>query len=306
MKSKIIYFVLYLVVIAELLVVIHERDLMIESLEVDKLINEYIQKLTIDTQSPNVSFTVTPVTVSENDFTFNSPNLISDEEKESLQFFAELNPQSSGFAGFVPKTLNSKSPDPSQKVIFKKVSDKAYMTFKFGFVDLPPAIRGQVATKKDVYIKYDVYCKTPRIIPEKYVALKTIEPIFSKMLTDTTTLSLIAFRYGLKEKPKIEETAKRIVVRFMLGMNPKVLFELLDNYGEKYYFGIDKNKIEGEISRIAGIVNSAGSDEQKALEYKKLQQLMINELKGKLGFSDAEDFYFEESNKLTLNVKVTL
>ncbi len=307
MKAGYVYFVLYIIVLLELLVVIHERDLMIESLEVDRLIDKYILKLTVDTKSPEDTYKVSTVSVEENSFTFFSPNLISDEEKESVHFFAELNPQSAYLSGFVPAKLNTLKPDENQKVFFKKVSDKAVMTMRFGFRDLPPNLAGLVATQKDVYIKYDVYCKTPRIIPSEYVAIKTIEPIFAKMLSDTATLSLIASRYGLKEKTEIENSSKRIVIRFMLGMTPKTLYDLLESSREKFYFGINKEKVDAELLRISeSVKNNNLDDSKKNDEYLKLKNLLISELKGKFGFPNSDDFYLEESNKFTFSIKLRL
>lgn len=308
MKSKIIYFVLYLVVIAELLVVIHERDLLIQQLKFEKLLDKYLNKLTIDIKSSADTYS-TPTTgkVSTNSFTFFSPNLISDEEISSVQFFAELNPESAGLSGFIPRSLNTSNIDKTKKIYFEKVGSDALLTLNFGFNDLPGNIAASVATQRDVFIKYDVWCKTSRIIPGDYVALKTIEPLFNNILTDTSTAALISLRYGLKEKNEIENQAKRIVIRFMLGMNPKVLYELLDNFGEKYYFGIDKSKIESEMSKIGTEIQAAGSDEKKSEEtYLKLREFMIKELRGKLGFEDTDDFYMEESNKLTFSVKLRL
>ncbi len=174
-KSKVpFYFVLYLVVLVELLAVIIERDS--TELELQARLNEYatIQDSIISLYSQPILLDVQEETdwlISSKDsvhILISVSNLHSLEEKSGVQYYITTNDEGNYYNVFVDKTTGNGN-----------------FYFK---------------TNKNGIYNFDVYCKLRRQLP-RYLPDIIIEGIFAKIGTDyKATSDTVSFRVKAKHK----------------------------------------------------------------------------------------------------------
>jgi len=189
MKSKIIYFVLYLVVIAELLVVIHERDILIRELKIKQDIEKYIQPVILDTLVNKESFAIPSSPGSMYNVLY-VRNLVSREEKINLKLIGKRVVPSSGSEGYLPEVIGTENPETRGNIkLYKKLYDSDVILFRFsgkwGDFPIPP-----VGGKTEV--SYDVYAEVRRTLPSE-LQVETIDKILAQI--DTLKKDEIKFSY---------------------------------------------------------------------------------------------------------------
>ncbi|NCQ17178.1 MAG: hypothetical protein COZ80_03265 [Ignavibacteria bacterium CG_4_8_14_3_um_filter_37_9] len=155
MKKSLVYFILYLVLLTELLVVITERD---EAEEVqDQIRDKMLSSMATSYKNPLLLAIPQPKT----DFNLGDPEnkevvvvmtpigLVSDEEKKSVEFHVEVAPGSSTPAGWPSGGLDVKNGNESFKIVR---SD-----------DGNGKLVGKIETAGDFQFK--AYCKVERQLP---------------------------------------------------------------------------------------------------------------------------------------------
>ena len=190
MKSKIIYFVLYLVVIAELLVVIHERDILIRELKIKQDIEKYIQPVILDTLVNKEKFGVPSNEGSIYNVLY-VKNLVSREEKINLRLIGKRIVPASASDNFLPESISSENKGGIGKIrLYKKLFDSDVALFRFtsSWSDLPvkPPVGGKVE------VSYDVYAEVRRTLPSE-LQVETIDKILTQI--DTLKKDDIKFSY---------------------------------------------------------------------------------------------------------------
>lgn len=176
-RSKVpFYFVLYLVVLVELLAVIIERDS--TELELQARLNEYatIQDSIISLYSRPILLDVqeeTDWSISSKDSAhvlISVSNLHTLEEKSGVQYYINANDEGNYYNVFVDKTTGNGN-----------------FYFK---------------TNKNGIYNFDVYCKLRRQLP-RYLPDIIIDGIFAKVGTDyKATSDTVNFKVKAKHKPK--------------------------------------------------------------------------------------------------------
>lgn len=301
-----IYFVLYIVVIAELMIVINERDVLLDELkgkltklEVGKYINKII--LGVSEEKENV-FTLQYS--GEGSYTVScfSRNTISDEEKNSGYFEAKLAP---GSVAFFPANLSTKDPDNLQRGSLIRKENNCALTLRANQKDfLNSNLAWALKDKQQVPVTYHVVLKTPRKMPAEY-SFGTIDSILNKVL-DGSADKLIDSAYGEKKGKKEKELVKnQLVLRYLLGLEPKQLFDLLRNTGNRYYFNYPE--IGNEVKKASNKIESLQNEDEKEPYYKNLMDIYQSKFKGnkKYGFDNSEDFYYFVTDKIPLTVNLS-
>jgi hypothetical protein len=314
MKSKIIYFVLYLVVIAELLVVIHERDLLVESLNIDKIVTTALQKLVVETRQESNTYSVSYDQLVPATFTVYAPDLISETEKQVVQFYAEIEQSSSNLFGknFFPEFLSTEKSDTTKRAFLTKVGDKCNLTIKTSFQDLPGNVASRLtSTNSNIVLKYYIYAKTPRILSGD-ISPTNMEQLFDHLLNpDSTEYKKVNEKYGIVNKDEQKKILKHIAAKLFLGLDGERLADFVIKSGINPEFGIPENAIE-EIVRKANEINEKSlgikDPDQKTKAYEEFKSVVYKHFKGKqdLGLSDSDDFYSETSNKIPVLIKFEL
>ncbi|MHC1738633.1 MAG: hypothetical protein AB9882_11550 [Ignavibacteriaceae bacterium] len=313
MKSKIIYFVLYLVVIAELLVVIHERDLAIESIELDKIVQTAIQKLNVSTQQPENNYTPHFKEPLPATFSTNAPNPISPAEKKSVQFFAKIDQssQSEFGANYFPEELSSVSPDESKKAFLKKDGNECNLTVKVSFLELPGNVKGKLTGKGYADLIYHIYTKSPRIL-DNQIAFRNIIRLFERLLQPTEKdRGFLKAEYVIEKKDEQDKKFKTIAARLFLGMEGEQLATYVSKVGVNPEFGISENAVNEIVTKANEVLEKASGikdSTQKTKAFDEFKSVVYKHFKGKqdLGLGSEDDFYHETSYKTPIRIRIAL
>jgi hypothetical protein len=179
MKAKIIYFVLYLVVIAELLVVIHERDILIRELKIKQDIEKYIQPIILDTLVNKESFAIPSSPGSMYNVLY-VRNLVSREEKINLKLIGKRVVPASASESYLPEVIGTENPETRGNIkLYKKLFDSDVILFRFSgkWGDFPiPPVNGKTE------VSYDVYAEVRRTLPSE-LQVETIDKILAQIDT---------------------------------------------------------------------------------------------------------------------------
>ncbi|HOJ19207.1 MAG: hypothetical protein GX452_01575 [Ignavibacteriales bacterium] len=313
MKAKIVYFVLYLVVIAELLVVIHERDLLVESLTLDAIVKTAIQKLGVATNQPDNVYKVSFQEATPSSYTIFAPKLISETEKASVQFFAELDPASRNLFGanFFPDKLSSQTSDNKLKIYLTKDADQCKLTVQTFFLEVPGNVKGLLTGRRDVILKYYVYSKTPRILSDE-IAPRNTEQLFEKLLQPTDKVRQdFKAEYGIDKREEQNKILKTIAARLFLGLEGERLANYVTKTGINPEFELSNSAVDEIVKKANEVLEKTASINepvQKEKAFEEFKKEVYKNFKGKqnLGFSNEDDFYYEVSNKIPVIIRLSL
>jgi len=238
MKSKIIYFVLYLVVIAELLVVIYERDVALSKLITNIQTERYLMPLVVSytkDQAFPVSSNKTLFTV-----TLTANGLVTPEEMDTVQFYAEIHPDTKNLFGanYFPEKVSTLNPDDNQRIFVEKIKTEAKFNVRVVKSEIPGAVKNiltRTGEGNKAPIKYNVWFESPRILPTN-LNMGAVDSIFI----------VIQNSDSLKLKAKSTDS---IIVRYVLGLKGSDLKQLIDETGEKYLFGFrNYSQLKSEVT----------------------------------------------------------
>ena len=310
MKAKIIYFVLYLVVLAELLVVIHERDQLVEGLELEKYIKMFFQPIAVG--KPEIARN--KINIGEpipNYISLFPVNLTSDKEKEAVEFFGDLADESRRLYGdnYLPNEISTLSADTAGRAFIRKDRGNFTLTLKINYNTLSPSVQGMLRTPgSTALIKYDIYCRSPKILPDE-VPIKSIYGIVNRLVKfndkddmDAKIKKEFENFYGKMSDADMRAKMKQVAVKVMLGLEDKKLLELIKKNPFTEDYGLnseDVGYLKGETDKVTD--TNDGSEQLKIFK-----KNVIERFKGKIGFVSAEDFYYFESGRQLIEIPIYL
>jgi len=253
MKSKLVYFVLYLVVIAELLVVIYERDLLVNELKFKADLAKYIQEVEMDTLVNNEKFSV-PMNPGSVYNVVQVRGISTDEEKAALVFYGERVSQ----VGDLPTQINSNETG-NQFIRLEKSKDIALLKFTSDWRTLPGVIKG--GSRGTGYrLQYNVYLKTPRILPRD-LEISTVAKILSGIAQ-------------IKGKEHIR-------LSYVFNLPDSVLLNVIKKVDEASVIGLNESELSELKSSIGNINDVKDSKQLATLAAKYKDMPKIKELRQK-------------------------
>jgi len=245
MKAKIIYFVLYLVVIAELLVVIHERDLLINELKMKQDVQKYIAVVKLDTLVNNEKFSVPSNEGSIYNVLY-ARNLVSIEEKNKLVLRGTRIAPAQSSESFLPEKISNIEPNGGKIKLVTKVHSPDVALFKFTsrWSDLPikPNVGGSIP------ITYKIYGEVRRVLPSD-LQLETVDKILYQ-------IHLI----GEKDASKYVDSIK---FSYINGLSDSLMVKVLKKTKNPVTYKIDNFNITDFISSLSSLSDSDIENPQK-------------------------------------------
>jgi len=249
MKSKIIYFVLYLVVIAELLVVIYERDKLVDMLQSQVEVDKYLQELVLVDILPGTKFVPTPRKSSGFNFVM-VKGLASEEERENLIFYAQrISPASD-----LPDKVNSREIN-NQYVTIKSNKEVGVLEFTSSWAELPGSIRGATTGGGSYDLKYRIHAEGRRKLPGGLTAEG-----YDKILSQINKI---------KDK-------KDWRFYYIFGMSDSLLINVLKVAKDPAIYGIDGGELSSLKSSFEGVENIKDAKKLKELadKYKNIDKII--------------------------------
>ncbi len=255
MKAGKIYFVLYIVIIVELLVVITERDRLLneagEAIGKFKDLNEeqYVQKLTLEIPQKTRNFVV-PFNESlraTNYFVSNliPSGLVSKSEQDSIEYIAELTEESQRNFFWLPKRIssNDKETNPNFYISRSEVGGISNLFLRFTWPEIlgkNQRIANQISQPGGyASLNVKLFFQTPRIIARAF---------------DGQTTSLILESIGDNDAKGNAEQYDKVRLSYIYGIQDSTLSDILlklnlksNTIRAKYLFGFDYNSLANRI-----------------------------------------------------------
>lgn len=253
MKAGKIYFVLYIVIIVELLVVITERDRLLneasEKIGKFKVINQqYEQKLTLEIPQKTRNFVVPyqEELRKTNYFVSNliPSGLVSKSEQDSIEYIAELTEESQRNFFWLPKRIssNDKEINPNFYISRSEVGGISNLFLRFTWPEIlgkNQRIANQISQPGGYApLNLKLFFQTPRIIDTSF---------------DAQTMSLILESIGDSANGNAGQYDK-IRLSYIYGIQDSTLSDILlklnlesNKIRAKYLFGFDYNSLASRI-----------------------------------------------------------
>ena len=255
MKSKIIYFVLYLVVIAELLVVIHERDILIAAMKVSADLAKYVQEIELVTLVDQEKFSV-PMNPGSGYNVVQVKGISNDMEKVALIYYGErVSPVAD-----LPSIINSNEKG-NEFIKLEKSKDIALLKFTSDWRNLPGTIKG--GSRGEGYkLQYKVYLKARRMLPNE-LEINTA----AKILTDI--------------KDKFKKEKEHIRYSYIFNLPDSILLRVINQIEDSEVLGLDNAELSTLKSSFRNIDEVSDKQQIMTLAAKYKEMPKIKELRQK-------------------------
>ncbi len=257
MKAGKIYFVLYIVIIVELLVVITERDRLLseasEAIGKFKDLNEeqYVQNLTLEIPQKTRNFVVpfNENLMETNYFVANiiPRGLVSSAEQDKIEFIAEIANESKKDFYWLPERISSRDSNKNRDFYINR-SDVGGISNLILRLSWPEILRRNQTVANRISqpggyesLNLNLMFQTPRIISRAF---------------DAQTTSLILESIGDNGMESTNEQCDKVRLSYIYGLEDSTLSDILMNLNmksdatrEKYLLGFDYKLLEEQIEK---------------------------------------------------------
>lgn len=294
------------VILAQILIVIGERDKFIKPTSGELNVENYLSKILLNVpKDQGNKFTLQ--WSGEGSFSTScfSSNTVSNAEINTGYFIATLDESS---FKFFPSPISTKDSNNTTKAFLTRKENNCNLILKANQQDFQnTSIWGRLRNKDEVSLIYNIVLKTPRKMSVEF-GYSTIDSILNKILVGGPEVDpIIDKNYNLSgSKTQIELKRNQIVVMYLLGLEPNQLFDLLKETKDRYYFSF--TDLESEVKKTTEAAKSSQNLKDKLLHYNKLRDFYKNKFKGnsKFGFDNSDEFYYFVTDPIPLTIRLSI